>query len=322
MSLLALSTTSLGDRFGFRNHRNLDGTSRTTATAAALAGSVAVSVVYALHYVGRVTGLYAALSSNVLLLTSDNLAERIGIPLLQQYGMLLVPDCLIRFGIRVQLRHHLRQLRSGCGSGSDGSSESDNDGASGDDDTHKNKNATTNQVITTARPTTAVVERTHAAKMRMVTALTHMPVATHTADANTQHYEVPAAFYDACLGPCKKYSSGYWRRTDSTAAAETTTFAQSEIDMLQLYCDRAGLSRDDDNNDNDTPHRNIVDLGCGWGSLTLYVAQHYPRTHVTGISNSHSQRDYIVKTAAERGLTNITILTVRCCCCGCCWHDI
>ena len=122
-----------------------------------------------------------------------------------------------------------------------------------------------------------------------------MPIAIETDAANAQHYEVPARFYDLCLGPCKKYSSGYWPSPD-------TTFAESEIAMLDLYCTRAGVQ--------DGMH--IVDLGCGWGSLTLHLAQKFPNAKITGISNSHSQREYILRTAKDRGLKveNITIITV------------
>jgi cyclopropane-fatty-acyl-phospholipid synthase len=133
-----------------------------------------------------------------------------------------------------------------------------------------------------------------------------MPVAIATDAANAQHYEVPARFYDLCLGPCKKYSSGLWE-------TPTTTFEESEIAMLDLYCARAQLQ----------DGMSLVDLGCGWGSLTLHLAAKYPHSKITGISNSHSQRAYILQTAAERGLKveNITIVTVRClllslCVCG------
>ena len=135
-------------------------------------------------------------------------------------------------------------------------------------------------------------------KMNIVQELTSMPLAVETsADlANAQHYEVPAAFYDLSLGPRKKYSSGLW-------PYPKTTFEESEVYMLDLYCDRAGLE--------DGMH--IVDLGCGWGSLTLHLAERFPNAKITGISNSHSQREYILKTAKDRGfnVSNINIVTVR-----------
>lgn len=133
-------------------------------------------------------------------------------------------------------------------------------------------------------------------KQVIVQELHTMPIAIATADANQQHYEVPTSFYDLCLGPQKKYSSGYWKASD-------TTFEESETDMLAMYCERAGVV--------DGMH--IVDLGCGWGSLTLYLAKHYPNCKITSISNSNSQREYIYKHAELRchNVKNITIITVR-----------
>jgi len=140
----------------------------------------------------------------------------------------------------------------------------------------------------------ASTENDHASKMSIVKELKEMPLAINTKEANKQHYEVPAAFYDLSLGPRKKYSSGYW-------PSKSTTFEESEVAMLELYCERAGMK----------DGMNVVDLGCGWGSLTLYLAEKYPNAKVTGISNSHSQRDYILKTAKDRGFNvgNIEIIT-------------
>ena len=94
------------------------------------------------------------------------------------------------------------------------------------------------------------------------------------------------------LGPCLKYSAGYW-------PSSTTTLAESEIAMLELYVQRAGIE--------DGMH--IIDLGCGWGSVTLYMAAKFPNCKVTSISNSNSQREFIMSKASERGLTNITVHT-------------
>eukprot|EP00957_Ditylum_brightwellii_P169446 12896889-Ditylum_brightwellii.AAC.1 len=130
--------------------------------------------------------------------------------------------------------------------------------------------------------------------MEIVSSLKTMPVAIETDAANEQHYEVPAAFYELCLGPRKKYSSGLWPFSN-------TTFEESEDAMLAKYCERAQVK----------DGMNIVDLGCGWGSLTLYLAEKFPNAQITGISNSHSQREHILKTAADRGLNvdNIRIVT-------------
>jgi cyclopropane-fatty-acyl-phospholipid synthase len=139
------------------------------------------------------------------------------------------------------------------------------------------------------------VETELQAKLDIVQELSTLPIAIETAAANQQHYEVPAAFYDLCLGPCKKYSSGYWE-------SPSTTFEESELAMLALYCKRANVT--------DTG-MHIVDLGCGWGSLTLYLAEHFPSTKITSISNSHSQRQYIYATAKQRNLNidNINVIT-------------
>ena len=110
--------------------------------------------------------------------------------------------------------------------------------------------------------------------------------------ANAQHYEVPAAFYDACLGRQKKYSSCFYPNLkESLDEAEEVAFLQS--------ADHAALQ--------DGQH--VLELGCGWGSWSLWMAKRYPKSKITGVSNSHSQRAYIMAQAAERGLTNLEIVT-------------
>ena len=109
---------------------------------------------------------------------------------------------------------------------------------------------------------------------------------------NRQHYEVPAAFFEIVLGRHLKYSSGLWG--DRTASLD-----EAEADMLALTSERAGI-RDGER---------ILDLGCGWGSLTLFVAERHPRTRVTAVSNSHSQGAFIRARAAERGLSNVEVVT-------------
>ncbi len=118
------------------------------------------------------------------------------------------------------------------------------------------------------------------------------PIAIDTAAANAQHYEVPAAFSTAVLGPHRKYSSGYW-----PAAAHT--LADAEVAMLALTAARAGLADGQD----------ILDLGCGWGAFALWAAARYPRARVVGLSNSHGQRAFIEAQARARGLTNLRIVT-------------
>lgn len=118
------------------------------------------------------------------------------------------------------------------------------------------------------------------------------PIAIHTADANQQHYEIPSTFYQYCLGKHLKYSSGYWR-------PGVTSIDISEHDMLELTCKRAALKNG----------QYILELGCGWGSLTLFMAQKYPASQITAVSNSSSQKAFIDQAAKERNLTNITVIT-------------
>ena len=117
-------------------------------------------------------------------------------------------------------------------------------------------------------------------------------IAIATDTANLQHYEVPAEFFALCLGPRRKYSCALWSEgVRDLGAAETA--------MLSLYAQRARL-RDG---------QEVLDLGCGWGSLTLWLAERFPSSTITGVSNSASQRAYIERAAAERGLANVRIIT-------------
>jgi cyclopropane-fatty-acyl-phospholipid synthase len=125
-----------------------------------------------------------------------------------------------------------------------------------------------------------------------VAELKRSPIAVETDKANEQHYELPAEYFLKVLGPRLKYSCGWW--SDSA-----NTLASSEEAMLRLTCERAELKNG---------HR-ILELGCGWGSLTLWMAEHYPESAITAVSNSRTQRAFILERAAERGLTNIEIVT-------------
>ena len=128
--------------------------------------------------------------------------------------------------------------------------------------------------------------------MQMVAELRQAPIAIETAAANEQHYEVPTRFYELCLGPNLKYSSGYYPTlTESLAVAEET--------MLALTCERAGIA----------DGHEILELGCGWGSLTLWMASRHPNSRVTAVSNSRTQKLHIDAEAARRGLRNVHVIT-------------
>ncbi|HXG89758.1 MAG TPA: cyclopropane-fatty-acyl-phospholipid synthase family protein [Vicinamibacterales bacterium] len=122
--------------------------------------------------------------------------------------------------------------------------------------------------------------------------LDHAPIATHTDQANSQHYELPPEFFAEVLGPHLKYSSAWWPEG-------VTTLADAEARMLALVAERADIRDGQD----------ILELGCGWGSLTLYLAQRFPRCHIVGVSNSSGQRRFILAQAAARGLDNIEVIT-------------
>jgi len=118
------------------------------------------------------------------------------------------------------------------------------------------------------------------------------PIALVPEIANEQHYEVPPAFFDHVLGEHFKYSCCYW--DDSVTGLD-----QAEARALQITCDRAGIE----------DGMSVLDLGCGWGSLSLWIAQQYPGCTVTSVSNSAPQRIHIERLAEERGLTNVQVLT-------------
>ncbi len=159
----------------------------------------------------------------------------------------LLPDWLIRRGIRRLLRQRLREIEV---------------------------------------PSPALQTAKFADELRT------MPIAINTAESKEQHYEVPTAFYQQCLGPRLKYSCGYYPRGDET-------LAQAEESMLALTAERARLADGMD----------ILELGCGWGSLTLWMGEKYPGAHVTAVSHSRTQREHITSEARRRGLINVTVIT-------------
>jgi cyclopropane-fatty-acyl-phospholipid synthase len=130
------------------------------------------------------------------------------------------------------------------------------------------------------------------ATKRFAEAMRDRPIAEYTEAANAQHYEVPSAFYAHCLGPRLKYSCcRYERGEDSLADAEARALRETSAN--------AGLG----------DGQSILELGCGWGSLSLWMAGHYPNARIVAVSNSHSQRAYIEATARARGFANLTVVT-------------
>ena len=159
----------------------------------------------------------------------------------------LLPDWLIRLGIRRLLRQRLREIE---------------------------------------HPSARAQIAEFAADLRA------QPIAINTAESKEQHYEVPTRFYQQCLGPRLKYSSGYYEQGGES-------LAQAEELMLGLTAERAQLADGLD----------ILELGCGWGSLTLWMAEKYPASHITAVSHSRTQREHILAEATQRHLLNITVIT-------------
>lgn len=126
----------------------------------------------------------------------------------------------------------------------------------------------------------------------LITTLSESPIAVNTQDSKEQHYEVPTAFFQKVLGKHLKYSCCLFEDG-------TTDLDSAEAAMLALTCERADLC---------DGHR-ILELGCGWGSLTLFMAARYPASRITAVSHSKTQKAYIDQQAVERGLSNIDVVT-------------
>jgi cyclopropane-fatty-acyl-phospholipid synthase len=162
----------------------------------------------------------------------------------------LIPDALLRFGIRRLLRQRLASLPL-------------KDCATAANYTHE-----------------------------FIKQMSNAPVALVPEKANEQHYEVPDSFFGLVLGRHRKYSSGFW--TDGTDRLD-----DAEAAALAVTCERTGLKNG----------QAILELGCGWGSLTLWMASQYPQSRITAVSNSHSQRSFILAEALKRGLENVEVVT-------------
>lgn len=118
------------------------------------------------------------------------------------------------------------------------------------------------------------------------------PIAAHSDTANQQHYELPPEFFALALGPHRKYSCCLYPKGDET-------LAEAELLALRETAEHAALS----------DGQRILELGCGWGSLTLFMAEHYPNAKITAVSNSGSQRLHIETEAKARSLSNINVIT-------------
>lgn len=138
----------------------------------------------------------------------------------------------------------------------------------------------------------ATVEEEMRRKMAMIKCLKDEEIAIEQEKANEQHYELPTEFFLLTLGKRRKYSSCYYESPDASLDA-------AEESMLRMYCQRAGLK----------DGMSVLDLGCGWGSLSLYVAENYPNCKVTGLSNSWTQREFIEGEARRNGYKNLSIVT-------------
>lgn len=135
-------------------------------------------------------------------------------------------------------------------------------------------------------------EKSAEIQTKFIEAMNSAPAALVPELANVQHYELPAEFFSLCLGVHRKYSSCFW-------LPETKNLDEAEANALDLTCNHADLKNG----------QSILELGCGWGSLTLWMAARYPQSKITAVSNSNSQREYINARAKERGLNNIRVIT-------------
>lgn len=162
----------------------------------------------------------------------------------------LVPDVVIRAGIRRLLKSKLKKIHAGD------------------------------------------VEWAANASNQFVAMMNQSPIALLSDAANEQHYEVPASFYPYVMGEHLKYSSCYW--PDGVA-----NLSAAETEALKITVNRAGIE----------DGMQVLDLGCGWGSLSLWIAEHFPDAHVTSVSNSADQGEFIRKQASDRSLKNIDVIT-------------
>jgi len=136
------------------------------------------------------------------------------------------------------------------------------------------------------------VEQRSERRRELMARFASSPIAVRTQDPNRQHYELPAEFFRAVLGPRLKYSCAYW-------PPGVHTLAEAEAAMLHLTCERAGIADGMD----------VLDLGCGWGALALWLAERYPTASILAVSNSRTQKAYIQEQARGLGFRNLEVMT-------------
>jgi cyclopropane-fatty-acyl-phospholipid synthase len=137
------------------------------------------------------------------------------------------------------------------------------------------------------------IEKADAKRKALINDLKSSPIAIETDAANDQHYQVPTEFFKYVLGKRMKYSCCHFDKS--------TNLDDAEVEMLDLTLDRAEI---------EDGHK-ILELGCGWGSVTLRMAERFPNSSITAVSNSKTQREYILNKAKEMGLTNVNVITAN-----------
>ncbi len=142
------------------------------------------------------------------------------------------------------------------------------------------------------RTRTRLAGPTEGEEHRFASEMDAWPVADHPDAANRQHYELPPEFFGLVLGNRRKYSCCLYDQPE-------TTLDEAELRALEETAAHAGLA----------DGQRVLELGCGWGSLSLYMAETYPNARITAVSNSRPQRLYIESQARARGLTNLTVVT-------------
>ncbi len=138
----------------------------------------------------------------------------------------------------------------------------------------------------------ASAEQEHERFRELLALLRSSPIAIETQAANAQHYAIPPEFFQLVLGEHLKYSGCYWD-------AGVTTLEQAEAAALTQVCQRAAIQ----------DGQGVLELGCGWGALTLWIARHYPRCQIVGVSNSAAQRQFIEQRCRTLRLPNVRIIT-------------